>query len=214
MSAPKGSTTENLTQLECAILAFLAGHHGVASQAEIRQGVAAASIPAVLARLLRMGHVQRLRRGIYRLADADHGLFPEFAEAAAQAPHAAIGLVSALAYHGLTTANPGKVYLVQPRHAWVPKIAAPPCVIVKTAQACFEGLILVPVGMASVPMTNPAKTVVDCWKYRRLIGLAVAQEGLREYLRRPDASVSQLREYAAHCRVLTVLTPYLEAYLA
>jgi hypothetical protein len=36
-----------------------------------------------------------------------------------------------------------------------------------------------------VRLTSPAKTVADCFRYRRHVGLEVALEALREYLRRP-----------------------------
>lgn len=210
----KEVSIQTLTPLEQSILAYLKEDcKGVASLSEIKQGVGAASVPEALARLLDAGLVERLRRGVYRHSQADHGLYPEFVEAIAQAPHAAIGLLSALAYHGLSTVIPDKVYLIQPKTARVPRIDWPRTIIVKTTPATFEGIIRMDVGEAQVPMTEPAKTVADCWKHRKMVGTEIAIEALRDYLRRPGASLQLLRTYAAHDRVLNVMTPYIESML-
>jgi predicted transcriptional regulator of viral defense system len=46
-----------------------------------------------------------------------------------------------------------------------------------------------------------AKTVVDCFKYRNKIGLAVALEALRESIRSHKATVDDLWQAAKVCRV-------------
>jgi len=62
-----------------------------------------------------------------------------------------------------------------------------------------------------VRVTNPAKTVADCFKFRNLVGLDVAIEALREALRARAASVDDLWNYAQICRVTKLMRPYLEA---
>ena len=58
---------------------------------------------------------------------------------------------------------------------------------------------------------NPAKTVADCFKFRRQIGLDVALEGLKLCLQRRRAEPRELLAYARLCRVERVMRPYLEA---
>jgi len=58
---------------------------------------------------------------------------------------------------------------------------------------------------------NPAKTVVDCFKYRNKIGLDVALEALREVLRDRKCSIDELWKYAKICRVTNIMRPYIEA---
>jgi predicted transcriptional regulator of viral defense system len=60
-------------------------------------------------------------------------------------------------------------------------------------------------------ITNVAKTVADCFKFRRLVGLDVAIEALREALRTRRARPDELWRYAKICRVTRVMRPYLEA---
>ena len=62
-----------------------------------------------------------------------------------------------------------------------------------------------------VKMTSRQKTVADCFKYRNKIGLDVAIEALREYLRSKKRSVDDLVRAANVCRVSRIMQPYLEA---
>ena len=60
-------------------------------------------------------------------------------------------------------------------------------------------------------ITNPARTVVDCFRYRRKIGTDVAIEALRESLRTRAVTVDEIMRAAETCRAQTVLRTYLEA---
>jgi hypothetical protein len=63
----------------------------------------------------------------------------------------------------------------------------------------------------SVRIYGPAKTVVDCFRYRNKIGLDVALEALRDCHRRQLATLDELWEYAKLLRVAAVMRPYLES---
>lgn len=67
--------------------------------------------------------------------------------------------------------------------------------------------------MMGVPVriTNPARTVVDCFRYRNKIGHDVALEALGDALRTRKATVDQIMRTAEACRAGTVLRRYLEA---
>jgi len=56
-----------------------------------------------------------------------------------------------------------------------------------------------------------AKTVADCFKYRRKIGLDVAIEALREALGGRKATVAEVTRQAQKSRVWRMMRPYLEA---
>lgn len=62
-----------------------------------------------------------------------------------------------------------------------------------------------------VLVTNPAKTVADCFKYRNKIGVEVALEALREVWNKHLCTMSELMHYARICRVSNVMKPYLES---
>ena len=73
-----------------------------------------------------------------------------------------------------------------------------------------------------VQLTTPAKTVADCFRYRRHVGLDVALAALRDYLRKRrtmggrtgKTPVDALTEAAEADRVYAFMRPYVEALLA
>ncbi len=62
-----------------------------------------------------------------------------------------------------------------------------------------------------VRVTNPAKTVADCWKFRNKVGLDVALEALRDGWRQRRFTSDDLWRYAKINRVANVMRPYLES---
>jgi len=58
---------------------------------------------------------------------------------------------------------------------------------------------------------NPAKTVVDCFKYRNKVGLDVALEALREGWSARKFTMGELLHYAEICRVKKIMQPYMES---
>ena len=62
-----------------------------------------------------------------------------------------------------------------------------------------------------VRVTNLARTVADCFKYRDKIGLDVALEALRESWKAKRVTMDELWRYARLCRVANVMRPYLES---
>ena len=62
-----------------------------------------------------------------------------------------------------------------------------------------------------VRITSPAKTVVDCFKYRNKIGLDVALEALREAWRERRITMDEIDRLARICRVERVMRPYVES---
>jgi hypothetical protein len=62
-----------------------------------------------------------------------------------------------------------------------------------------------------IPRTTPAKTVADCFRFRRHVGLEVALAALEDYLRKRKGSIDVLVEAASADRIYSVMRPYLEA---
>jgi len=176
---------------------------------------AAAGIPRVyLQRLRDEGQLVRTGRGLYQLPDAGLSSAHSLAEAARVLPRGIVCLLSALQYHGLTTQIPHKVWMLLASKDWAPKN---PPVAIKVVRASGEALTTGIEGHAverlPVPITVPAKTVADCFKYRNKIGLDVAIEALKDCLRLRRATVDELWHYAAICRVQNVIRPYIETAL-
>jgi len=184
-----------------------------------RKGVVRASdlerhgIPRVyLTRLCQKGLVERVGRGLYRLARAETSEYITLAEAAKLVPNGVVCLLSALSFHGLTTQIPHEVWMAIDVKARRPKVAGVPLRIVRfSGKALAAGVEIHRIDGVLVKITCPAKTVADCFKYRNKIGLDVALEALRECRRQRKCSLEDLWHYAKICRVANVMKPYLEA---
>lgn len=169
----------------------------------------------VLTRLVAEGRIERVARGVYRLAEMPitehHGL----AVAAAAVPQGVVCLLSALQFHGIGTQLPAEVWMALDRRAWRPKVSYPPLRIVRfTGGALTEGVEVHAIEGREVKVYGVAKTVADCFKYRSKVGLDVALEALRDAWRTKRFTMDELDRYAAICRVQRVMRPYLESLAA
>ncbi len=172
----------------------------------------AQGIPHVyLRRLTEKGFLERHGRGLYSLPDIEIDEKHNLLEVSRRAPKALICLLSALRFHELTTQAPFEVWIAIPGKAWAPTFDYPPLRIVRfSEEALREGVEHHEIDGASIAVTNPAKTVADCFKFRNKIGLDVALEALRACWGEKKCTMDELSKYAAICRVTNVIRPYLE----
>lgn len=171
------------------------------------QGVTAAQIQ----RLIESGRVERVGRGLYRAKEAEITEYHTLVEAALLVPKGVICLLSALRFHDLTTQAPFEVWMAIDNKAWRPTTPDVPLRIhYFSGRALTAGVEQHEIEGVPVNIYSAAKTVADCFKFRNKIGLDVAIEALRDYLRKrlPE---KDLWRYADICRVRNVIYPYLEA---
>jgi len=168
--------------------------------------------PETVYRLVRRGELERVGRGLYRAAEAmvteHHGLVL----ATRVVPNGVVCLLSALSFHELTTQLPFEVWMALDRRAAAPR---DPAVQVRVMRFSGPALTL---GVEShelegvtVRVYSAAKTVVDCFRYRNLVGADVAVEALRDCLRADRSSPAELWRIAVPCRIGSVMRPYIEA---
>lgn len=193
------------------VTAYLA-KHGIARLAELR---AAGATSATVSRMERDGEVLRLGRGLYQLPDAPLSTEHSLATAAKRVPKGVVCLVSALAFHGLTDQLPRKVWLAVSKSDWPRRHTQPQLRIVQMADRLLATDIETHlIDGVPVKVFGVARTIADCFRHRRTIGLNVAIEGLQEALRQRKATPAQLARHAEHGGVGTVMRPYLEALTA
>jgi predicted transcriptional regulator of viral defense system len=160
------------------------------------------------------GLLERVSRGRYRLAELPPIWNPDLAVVGLRIPKGAVCLISALAFHELTTQIPHWVYIALPRGAQEPRIEHPPIRFFRfSGQAYSEGVEVHEIDGIEVRIFNAPKTVADCFKFRNKTGQDVALEALKDYRRTRAFNVEELMKYARICRVEKVITPYLEAIL-
>ena len=134
------------------------------------------------------------------------------AEVAKRLPRATICLASALQVHELTTEAPHAVWVLIDRHARTPRLSYPKLEVVRASGAARDhGVETRTIEGVRVQVTTPAKTVADCFRYRRHVGLDVALAALRDYLRKKRGGVDALLEAARADRIFALMRPYLEA---
>jgi predicted transcriptional regulator of viral defense system len=166
-------------------------------------------------RLVVEGHAEKAGPGLYRLSDAEPTEMETIAMVASAAPHAIVCLLSALRVHDIGTQSPHQVWLAIDRKARKPRrLPARTSIVRYSGQMLTYGVITRRMQGVSVRLTNPARTVVDCFRYRNKIGLDVAMEALRDAVRSRKAMVSEIDRAADVCRIRTVIGPYLEALSA
>jgi predicted transcriptional regulator of viral defense system len=165
-----------------------------------------------LRRLLAQGIVQRPARGIYVLADAKPTENQSLVEACVRVPRGVVCLLSALRFHDLTTQNPFETWLAIDSKSRLPRVDYPPIRFVRFSRAALiSGIQEQGVQKMTIRVTDPARTVVDCFAYRNKIGLDVALEALRDCRRQKRATMDQLEAAAQSRRMSNVMRPYLES---
>ena len=185
------------------------GEHGIVRPRDIE----AIDLPRqYLIRLHHQGKLKRPGRGIYTRADANITERHSYAEVATRVPKAAICLLSALAFHEITTQSPASVWIALPKGARTPALFSPSLRIVRlSGPSLTEGIDSHQVEGVTVRVYSVAKTVADCFKFRNKIGLDIAIEALNDCLHQKKASITEISRYAKVCRVSNVIRPYMEA---
>ena len=162
--------------------------------------------------LVSNGVVENLGNGLYRLSEVEPTEVETIAMVAAAIPNAVMCLLTALRFHDIGTQSPHETWIALDRKARKP--THPPA---RVRIVRFSGAMLtygvVRRSALGVPfrITSPARTVVDCFRYRNKFGLDVALEALHDVLRSRAATVGEIMRAAEACRARTVMRTYLEA---
>lgn len=182
--------------------------HGMMRIRELEaEGIAATTI----ARLLSDGTVMRLSRGLYQLVDADIDANHDLAEAAKRVPKGIVCLTSALAYHELTDQMPRKVWIAIGHKDWTPADHGPRLKVVRMSDSLLRSDVETHmIENVGVPMFTIPRTLVDCFRHRKSVGINVAVEALRETLRQRKATPAVIAECARKRGAWSVMAPYLE----
>lgn len=198
-----------MTKTQQAQLLALAQKRGVVRARDLdRLGIAR----TILARLVERGALVRVGRGLYQHPDADITEHHALVEVAARVPESVINLLSALAFHDLTDEQPHKVWIAVKTGTRQPRMDYPPLELTRTAPRFLDiGVLGHTIEGIPVRITEPARTVADCFKFRSRVGVDVAVASLREYLRVHRTGRQELWEVAGDCRVQGVIRSYLEA---
>jgi predicted transcriptional regulator of viral defense system len=151
-----------------------------------------------LYRLKTEGAVLELSRGVYRKAGAAETAHLDLLAVSLRVPRAVVCLVSALGLYELTDEVPMSAQLAVPRSRNLPVVSYPPVEFVRFDTATFDlGRTTFEVAPGeSVPVYDPARSVVDLMRLRHRLGEPVALQALRRYLERRESRPGKLLAYA------------------
>ena len=158
------------------------------------------------------GLVEREARGLYRRTDGELTRFHDIAAVCACVPEAVVCLLTALVVHEIGTQLPRAVWIAIPQGNRTPTLTernvrvmrfSGPSIRYGVEDIEFEGV--------PARITSPARTVVDCFRFRNRIGNDVPQEALDDVLRDGRVSRAEIWRAASACRAKSLLGPALDA---
>ena len=137
--------------------------------------------------------VERVGWGLYRLADAEPTERYSIASVCARVPNAIVCLLSALQVHEIGTQLPRQVWIAIPHKARPPSLGNIGIHLVRFSGAALScGLQETKFEEVPARITSPVRTIVDCFRFQRLIGREAALEALLEALRNRKVTASAL----------------------
>src|SRR5947207_4805151 len=137
----------------------------------LSEATAAGIHPEYVRRLTTTGELTRVGRGLYAIPAQQATEYHTLAEIAKRVPKGIFCLLTALRFHGLGTQNPREVWLAIDRRAGIPRVDFTPVRTIRVSGAALtSGIEEHKVDGVRVRVTSPARTVVDCFRFRNKIG--------------------------------------------
>lgn len=193
------------------LISFFQEHGGILRfSAILKAGFHSDSLTA----LEKEKRVEKIGRGVYRLAGHEPGSYPDLITACLRSPKGVVCLLSALAFHEATNEIPKNVNLAICRGIHANKIDYPPVKFYRfTPDSWKAGIEEHGIEGHQIRVYNLAKTVADCFKFRNRIGMDIARGTLKLAITEKRISPKEIMRYAKICRVSNIVKPILESIL-
>lgn len=182
----------------------------------LRTGEAAAAgvDRSTLARLCEHGVLERLERGLYGLPAAAVREHVDLEIVAKRVPQAVFCLLTALRLHGLGTQQPRRVWICLPRGVHRPTLQFPLLEVIHGQPELHRLQVeTLRSGPIRLKVYGVEKTLVDCFRHRRKLGMEPVLEALKDAINQRRLNVDELWRQAQAQRMQRVMAPYLEALL-
>lgn len=206
-SAPRSGPESDaeLTQAKKAMQ--LLAKHGIMRASELKaEGIH----HQTLRRLIAQEYLAPTTRGLYELTHWGYDESYSLSLVAKRAPQSVVCLTSALVFHDLTVQYAHRVEIAVGRTDHVPRIDWPPVHVLRFGPKALDiGIEAHILNGVPVNVYCPAKTVADCFRLRRYVGINVAIEGLRKSLDTGKARPTDISEFARAMGVWSVISPYI-----
>lgn len=195
-----------------SVITFLQNKGGYATMKEFKEeGIHTRNVRKALEK----GFIVKLKPGLYKMRDYPRDKYENFIDIHTAYNKARVCLTSALAHYELTTFNPPKITVAVPNNSTK--------INLKTLQVdthfyrenIYEtGVTEVERSYGSFKVYNKPKTICDMFHYRNQVGEDLAFEGLKNYLKQPDANLNEVQKYMKICRVKTIMKPYIKVLVS
>lgn len=186
---------------------FISSHGGYIRADSLREnGIHSAKIAA----LVSSGMLIRLKRGLYTLADSAER--SELVDIQRAVPGGVFCLGTALSLHGIGTWEPPEVQLAIRRDYRITLPDFPQIRLFSFSGVRFDlGITEQATITGTVRVYDREKTICDVIRFRNTLGLDIAMEALKEYLKGRGRNIQGLLEYAKLLRMEGTMRGYLEA---
>ena len=150
--------------------------------------------------LINSGEAVKLKRGLYRLQqDCDIEQNQEIAQIV---PSGVFCLFTAWQHYQLSTNNPFEYHVAKNRNDKIVLPAYPP---VRLYRWCENFYMLGVVDIEQIKIYDLEKSVCDAVRFRNKVGLDIAIEVVKNYVRRKDRNFSKLAQYAQILRIEKIM---------
>lgn len=193
------------------IIDYIKSKGGYAKMSELRN---AGFQTRDIKKLVDKGKIEKVKSGLYKVWDASYegSLNSSFSDVCKAFPKSVICLLSAAAYHELSSINPTSVHAAIPKAEKPPVIEYPPVEFYFWEKSIYEtGIIEIKTNSSIIKIYNKEKTICDLFRYRDKLGEDIALEALKNYLQLKNFDLNKLRKYSKKMRIKTILTPYIKA---
>ena len=170
--------------------------------------------PDLIKKTENKGKIEKIGRGLYKLAGDNIGSHPDCLIASIQTSQGVICLVSALYFHEATNEIPRFVDIAIPTGARANKIEYPPVKFYRFSQNTWKtGVEKHGIEGHTVKIYSLAKTIADCFKFRNRIGINIAREAMKVAINEKHIKPKDIMKYAKICRVDRIIKPILETMI-
>ena len=177
-----------------------------------RDAVAAGIPYGRLRRMENAGLVEREGWGLYWRADAEITEHHTVAAVCARVPNAIVCLLTALVVHDIGTQVPWETWIAIPHGDRAPSMDSVNLEVTRFSGASLRyGVVETRFEGVPARITTPARTVVDCFRFRSRVGLDTATEALDEVLLERKATPDEIWRAAEACRARYLVEPLLYA---
>jgi predicted transcriptional regulator of viral defense system len=157
-----------------------------------------------LNKMLNNNSVLKIKRGLYRLNNVEHD--NSFIEVSNIIPDGVFCMFSAWFYYGLTTTIPYENHIAVTQNKKVRLPDYPPIKLYYLSDKFYQlGITQIEIDKQPVKIYDLEKSVCDAVRFRNKVGLDIAFEVVKKYVKRENRDFNKLTSYARLLRIEKII---------